>query len=183
MTSSRLRAGLWRLVTKKMGCNLYFRSNVRIGAPSLFSMGNNGYIGKDATIHAGGGVSIGDYFMCGSNVTILSIDHQYDSNKVPMLMQPNRLAPVVIGDDVWIGSNAVILPGVTIGNGVIVGANAVVTKDVAAYAIVGGIPAKLIKYRFDEDHQKDMDKVYDAFRDKDWVQETELAKWNKHPKE
>lgn len=57
---------------------------------------------------------------------------------------------IKIGNDVWIGANAVILPGVTIGNGAIVGAGAVVTKDVSSYAIVGGVPAKIIRFRFNE---------------------------------
>jgi len=58
--------------------------------------------------------------------------------------------PVVIGNDVWIGCGAVILGGLTLGDGCIVAAGAVVTKDVPAYAIVGGVPAKVIRYRFDE---------------------------------
>ena len=58
--------------------------------------------------------------------------------------------PVVIGNDVWIGGNVVILPGVHIGDGAVLAAGAVVTKDVEPYAIVGGVPAKVIKYRFDE---------------------------------
>lgn len=56
---------------------------------------------------------------------------------------------IVIGNDVWIGSRAIIMGGVNIGNGAIIGAGAVVTKDVPAYAIVGGIPAKIIRYRFE----------------------------------
>lgn len=58
---------------------------------------------------------------------------------------------IVVGDDVWIGYNATILSGVTIGQGAIVAAGAVVNKDVPPYAIVGGVPARVIKYRFDED--------------------------------
>jgi virginiamycin A acetyltransferase len=57
---------------------------------------------------------------------------------------------IIIGNDVWIGYEAVIMPGVTIGDGAIIGARAVVTKDVAAYSVVGGVPAKLIKMRFDD---------------------------------
>lgn len=58
---------------------------------------------------------------------------------------------VIIGNDVWIGWGAMILSGVTIGDGAVIGANALVTKNVPPYAIVGGNPAKIIKYRFDED--------------------------------
>lgn len=57
---------------------------------------------------------------------------------------------VLIGNDVWIGANVVVLDGITIGNGAIIGANSVVTKDVSAYSIVGGVPAKEIKKRFTE---------------------------------
>lgn len=61
---------------------------------------------------------------------------------------------IIIGNDVWVASNTIILPGVTIGNGAIIAAGAVVTKDVPAYAIVGGVPAKVIKYRFNEEEIK-----------------------------
>jgi len=60
----------------------------------------------------------------------------------------NEYKPIIIGNDVWIGARATILDGVNIGHGAVVTANAVVTKDVPAYAIVGGVPAKIIKYRF-----------------------------------
>ena len=59
--------------------------------------------------------------------------------------------PVLIGNDVWVGARATIMDGVTIGHGAVVAAGAVVTKDVPAYAIVGGVPAKVLKYRFPED--------------------------------
>lgn len=76
--------------------------------------------------------------------------------------------PVTIGNDVWIGANVVILPGVSIGDGAIIAAGAVVTKDVEDYAIVGGVPAKLIKYRFTEDqiHKLQQIKWWDWLHEK-----------------
>ena len=67
-------------------------------------------------------------------------------------------APVRIGNDVWIGERALILGGVSVGNGAVVGAGAVVTKDVPAYAIVGGVPAKLIRFRFSEERIAELEK-------------------------
>lgn len=64
-----------------------------------------------------------------------------------------------IGNDVWIGSNCVILDGVSIGNGCIIAAGAVVTKDVSDYAIVGGVPAKIIKYRFNDEIIRELQKI------------------------
>jgi len=79
---------------------------------------------------------------------------------------------IIVKDDVWIGSNAIICSGVTIGQGAIIAAGAVVTKDVEPYAIVGGNPAKVIKYRFDEEIRKkllgiDIVKLFDGFKEED----------------
>lgn len=66
---------------------------------------------------------------------------------------------IKIGNDVWIGSNCIVLDGITIGNGCIIAAGAVVTKDVPDYAIVGGVPAKIIKYRFDDETIHELQKI------------------------
>jgi len=73
--------------------------------------------------------------------------HAYRDRAIPIREQGILTKPVTIGDDVWIGTNAVITPGVHIGHGAVVGANAVVTKDVEPYAIVGGVPAQVIGFR------------------------------------
>ncbi|MEA3423389.1 MAG: DapH/DapD/GlmU-related protein, partial [Bacillota bacterium] len=79
-------------------------------------------------------------------------NHNFSEKDIPMIMQgDSEPAPVVIEDDVWIGARTVILPGVVIHEGSIIAAGSIVTKDVQAYSIVGGNPAKLIKMRFENE--------------------------------
>ena len=95
-------------------------------------------------------VSIGDYVMIGPNTLITTVNYPISPKKRRRHL--GQAKPVVIGNDVWIGFEAVILAGVTIGDGAIIGARAVVTKDVPPYTIVGGVPARPIRKRFsDED--------------------------------
>ena len=115
--------------------------------PFYTDCGINIEIGERVFINAGckfqdqGGVRIGDGVQIGHNVVIATLNHDL-APETRVNVTPR---PVVIGDDVWIGSNATILPGVTIGEGAIVAAGAVVAKDVEARTIVGGVPAKFIK--------------------------------------
>ena len=86
--------------------------------------------------------------MMGPHCTIYIRNHAFDRLDIPMCEQGFQSEkPIVIGNDVWIGGHVIILPGVQIGNGAIVGAGAVVTKNVPDYAIVGGNPARIIRYR------------------------------------
>lgn len=111
------------------------------------SLGKNVAVNTGAVIDGRGGVIIGDETMIGPHTCLYSSSHRYKNIHRTIFAQGHELKPLVVGRDVWIGANATILPGLIIGNGVIVGANAVVTKNVPAYAIVGGVPAKLIGRR------------------------------------
>ena len=89
--------------------------------------------------------------MMGPEVVIYTSQHEFGRTDIPMQQQGKTpTMPVTIGNDVWIGRRAIIMPGVTIGNGAIIGAGAIVTKDVPDYSVVGGVPAKVIKMRGNE---------------------------------
>lgn len=124
--------------------------NVDIEKNALFSIrakiGNYSGIGFNAQIR--GACVIGDYVMMGPNCTIFAKNHEFSDVKKPIKFQGyQEEKPVIIGDDVWIGENVSILPGVKIGSHSIIGACAVVTKDVPEYAIVAGNPAVVKKFR------------------------------------
>jgi maltose O-acetyltransferase len=109
------------------------------------SIGDDSGIGYRAWI---GAANIGADVMIGPDVLILSSNHRFESISVPMRLQGHTAdQPVSIGDDVWIGARVIVLPGVTIGRGAILASGSVVTKDVPAHAIVGGNPARVLKYR------------------------------------
>jgi maltose O-acetyltransferase len=115
-----------------------FSSNVRLGYNS--GIGTNCYL-QGPTV-------IGKNVMMGPEVSIYTVNHKTDNTEIPMCKQGvTHPKQVSIGDDVWISSRVTILPGVTIGDGAIIGAGAVVTKDVPPFAVVGGNPAKILKYR------------------------------------
>ena len=94
------------------------------------------------------GLTIGDNSMIGGGVLICGVNHGYAIRDLPMRQQAVKAAPIVIGQDVWVGMGAIILPGVTLGDGSIIGAGAVVTTDVPSGVVVSGVPAKLAKHRY-----------------------------------
>ena len=107
------------------------------------TIGDHTRIGIHCTVI--GPVSIGNNVNLAQGITVTALNHNFENMTRRIDEQGISTKPVVIGDDVWIGANAVILPGVTIGRHVVVAAGAVVTKDVPDNCIVGGVPAKMIK--------------------------------------
>lgn len=121
--------------------------------PFYTDCGKNLTIGKYVFFNSGcrfqdqGGITIGDGALIGHNVVLATINHAF----APEHRGDNIPAPIAIGKNVWIGANATVLPGVTIGDGAIVAAGAVVTKDVPENAVVGGVPAKIMKMLIPEE--------------------------------
>ncbi len=114
-----------------------------------------------------GSLKIGNFVMIGPNCNIITANHGFADHAQPMMFQDAVPEPVKIEDDVWLGSNVVILPNVTVGRGAIIGANSVVTRDVPAFAIVGGVPTKVIRYRFPEEKMEELKS--EVFRSEDYL--------------
>ncbi len=122
-------------------------ATLRVFPPFYTDFGKNIHFGENVFINAcchfqdHGGVYIGDGCQIGHNVVFATLNHGI----APEDRQNTYPAPIVLGRNVWVGSNSTILQGVTIGDNAIIAAGAVVTKDVPADTIVGGVPAKFIK--------------------------------------
>lgn len=123
--------------------------NLYVGGKSYVT--SNTYIGKNVNfngmaISGDGEVKIGDYFHSGSGCQIITSFHNYEGSAIPY-DSTYVSKSVTIGDCVWLGNNVIILGGVSIGEGAIIQAGSVVCKDIPPYAIAGGHPAVLFKYR------------------------------------
>lgn len=145
--SMSIRGSFWSLFLKKCGRNFHVYKGTRIISPQNIEVGDDVWFNESCYIVGGGGLKMGSNVMLARNVSLITSNHGYGSKDVPMLKQPIVSAPIEIGDDVWFGVNSVVLKGVKIGKGAIIGAGSVVTKDIPDYAIVGGVPAQIIKYR------------------------------------
>lgn len=116
------------------------------GSRVALTVGDGCYIGRFAHVNASVGVVIEDKVLVADRVYISDIDHEYRTPSVPVIDQGVRSkGPVRLKTGCWVGAGAVIMPGVTVGRFAVVAANAVVTKDVPDGAVVGGVPAKVLK--------------------------------------
>lgn len=144
MGQTQLRRICGKLMLTHCGEKVNIEKNA-LFSPKV-SLGDYSGIGVNAKIY--GSCTIGDYVMMGEDVTVITRNHRHDSLDAPMMQQGfEEEKPVHIGNDVWIGDRATILPGVNIGDGSIIGAGSVVTHDVPAFSIVAGVPAKVISLR------------------------------------
>lgn len=129
---------------KACGENCSFYMPIYIAGPENVELGDKVSIAPFVHIWGHGGLNIGNRVMIGSNSVITTLTHDYNQDVMFGTLIKKR---IVIEDDVWIGAHSTILPGITVGKGAVVGAGSVVTKDVAPYSIVVGVPARCFKFR------------------------------------
>lgn len=117
------------------------------GSHGYCEIGSHSFIGCNAVLGAGGGVRIGDHVLIGQSVHVHAENHNFADAQRRINEQGVTYQEVVIEDDVWIGSCAMILAGVTVGRGAIIGGGAVVTTSIPPYAIAVGVPARVVGRR------------------------------------
>lgn len=141
--SPLVRRFLVKNFVNKAGKNIRIKRNADV---SMFiEIGDFSELGTNSIIQSN--TFIGSNVIMGPDVKIYTRNHKFDSLDIPIQFQGHTDESVRIGNDVWIGANVVITPGVNVADHVIISAGSVVTKDIPAYAIVGGVPAKIIKFR------------------------------------
>jgi maltose O-acetyltransferase len=140
-----IRAKACKRILKSCGKNVNIEPGVVFLNAKQSEIGNNSGLGCNSRLDT---FKIGNNVMMASEVVFISHNHLYDNIEKPMCEQGcTEDRPIIIEDDVWIGTRVMILPGRRVGRGAILGAGSVITKDVSPFAVVGGNPAKVIKMR------------------------------------
>lgn len=139
---------LWlRRCARSFGNGSWVGQGTFITGVADLSIGERSSVARGCTLDARGGLVVGDDTMIGFECVFVTSTHNSSRLDVPMRQQGMYSAPIRIGDDVWIGARAIVLPGVSIGHGAIVGAGSVVTRDVPDFAAVAGVPARVLRDR------------------------------------
>lgn len=142
LPSNRVRLFLWRLTGARIGRRTSIHRGCRLYNPPGVRVGSHTVVNRDVLLDGRMGLQIGDNVSISEGVGMFSLEHDPQSSTFE-----NRGAAVHIGDRVFIGTRAIVLPGVSIGEGAVIGACSVATRDVEAFAIVAGVPAKAIGQR------------------------------------
>lgn len=127
-----------RYQARWLGQRVTLLPGTKVTSPHKVTLGQDILVSHEGWLQASGGLTLGSRIMMGPRVMLLTANHD-------LLTRMTQTAPIVVEDDVWIGAGSTVLPGVRIGKGAIVAAGAVVTKDVPAFTVVGGVPARVIK--------------------------------------
>lgn len=142
-----LKSFYLRILGAKIGANVVYYPGVWILPGRNLHIGSNVDIALDVVITTSGGVFIGDRVLIGYRSQILSSNHVIPNSRNRIFDAGHRHKKVRIDNDVWIGANCIILPGIHIGEGAVIAAGSVVTKSVEPFTVVGGNPLRLIRER------------------------------------
>jgi len=143
--SNHIRKWFYKGLGVKIGKNVIFHFETEIRCHYKLKIGKGSIIGDNAILDARSGLELGENVNISSNVSIYTLQHDH---RDPYFACPtNKKMNVTIKDRVWLGSNVIVLPGVTIGEGAVCCAGCVVTKDIEPYTVVAGIPAKKVGER------------------------------------
>ncbi len=141
-----LRRLLLKGIAESLGKGVIVKYQCYIGKGIGLVVGDRSQLGQNARIDQQ--VTFGDDVVMGPDVVIMTNAHRFDDVNIPINQQGNfPLAPVTVGNDVWLGTGVIVMPGVTIGDGSVVGAGSIVTKDIPPYSIAVGNPAKVLRKR------------------------------------
>jgi acetyltransferase-like isoleucine patch superfamily enzyme len=146
------------VIVRALFCKIFFKSSrgfawiqprVTFVHSDRISIGSHFGVNSGTYINGIGAIEFGSHVLIGSNVTISSGQHPIEGRFPEVFARQTVPKKIIIGDYVWIGAGAVIMPGITIARGTVIGANSVVTKDTLEYSVVVGAPAKTLRIRED----------------------------------
>lgn len=144
------------------GEDVQFQGPIQFNYGIHTKIGSHFFANYNFIVQDDGGVTIGDYFMAGPNVTLSTPSHPLCASQRRCMVNekgesftPCYAEPIVIGNDVWLGAGVTVCPGVTIGDGAVIGAGSVVTKDIPANVVAVGVPCRVLR-EITEDDKKDI---------------------------